>query len=59
AGATFSALKIQLCLPEVLIVGQRCTPAGRCPDTSKVDKILNWPDLTTPKEARGFLGLCG
>jgi transposase InsO family protein len=59
SGATFSALKIQLCLPRVLILGQTCTPEGRLPDKSKVEKILNWPDLTTPKEARGFLGLCG
>lgn len=59
AGATFSALKIQLCLPKVLILGQTCTPEGRLPDKSKVDKILNWPDLANPKEARGFLGLCG
>jgi hypothetical protein len=59
AGATFSAFKIQLCLPKVLILGQTCTPEGRLPDKAKVDKILNWPDLTNPKEARGFLGLCG
>lgn len=59
AGATFSALKIQLCLPEVLIVRQTCTPEGHIPDKTKVDKILNWPDLTTPKEARAFLELYG
>jgi transposase InsO family protein len=58
-GATFSATKIQLCLPDVLIVGQRCTPEGRLPDTEKVSKILNWPIPTTVKEARGFMGLCG
>jgi hypothetical protein len=59
SGATFSPSKTQICLPEVLIVGQKCTPEGRMPDVDKVDKILNWPALTTPKEARGFLGLCG
>ena len=59
AGATFSATKIQLCLPDVLIVGQRCVPDGRLPDTSKVSKILNWPIPATVKEARGFMGLCG
>ncbi|KIJ09703.1 hypothetical protein PAXINDRAFT_29467, partial [Paxillus involutus ATCC 200175] len=58
AGATFSASKIQLCLPKALILGQRCTPEGRLPDDDKVEKILNWPDLTTPKEARAFMGLC-
>ncbi|KAG2117386.1 uncharacterized protein F5147DRAFT_531614, partial [Suillus discolor] len=58
-GATFSATKIQLCLPDVLIVEQRCTPEGRLPNTKKVFKILNWPIPTTIKEARGFMGLCG
>jgi hypothetical protein len=59
SGATFSPKKTQICLPEVVIVGQKCTPEGRLPDVDKVNKILNWPALTTPKEARGFLGLCG
>jgi hypothetical protein len=59
SGATFSATKTQICLPEVVIVGQKCTPEGRLPDFAKIEKILNWPDLTTPKEARGFMGLCG
>ena len=59
AGATFSTKKLQICQPEVLIVGTKCTPAGRLPDDMKVEKILNWPILKTPSEARGFLGLCG
>ena len=59
SGATFSTKKLQICLPEVLIVGTKCTPDGRLPDDLKVEKILNWPALRTPSEARGFLGLCG
>jgi transposase InsO family protein len=59
SGATFSAKKTQICRPEVVIIGQKCTPQGRLPDEEKVSKILNWPPLSTPKEARGFLGLCG
>src|SRR6266700_8207694 len=59
AGATFVATKAQICLPEVLIIGQTCNANGRVPENSKVDKILNWPPLTTPKEVRRFLGLCG
>ncbi|KAH7917218.1 hypothetical protein BV22DRAFT_992981, partial [Leucogyrophana mollusca] len=59
SGATFSATKIQLCLPAVMIVGQKCTPNGRLPDDSKVLKILNWPIPANPKEARAFMGLCG
>jgi hypothetical protein len=59
SGATFAANKAQICLPEVLIIGQTCSAAGRSPDTAKVDKILNWPQLTDPKQVRRFLGLCG
>ncbi len=59
AGATVSSKKAQICLPEALIVGQRCNAKGREPDTEKTSKILNWPPLTTPKEVRRFLGLCG
>lgn len=59
AGATFAPKKVQACRPEVTIVGQKCTPEGRCPDDSKVSKILSWPTLKTVKDVRGFLGLCG
>jgi hypothetical protein len=59
AGATVSAHKAQICLPDVLIVGQRCNAEGREPDTSKTKKILSWPTLENPKEVRRFLGLCG
>jgi len=59
SGATFSAKKTQICRPEVVIIGQKCTPEGRLPDEEKVAKIRNWPRLTTTKEARGFMGLCG
>lgn len=59
AGGTFAPVKVQLARPEVLIVGQRCTPQGCLPDTQKVEKILFWPTLKTVKDVRGFLGLCG
>jgi len=59
AGATVSAHKAQVSLPEVLIVGQRCNTKGREPNRDKVSKILDWPPLTNPKEVCRFLGLCG
>ena len=59
AGGIFSPSKVQLAEPEVLIVGQTCTPEGRLPDPLKIEKILSWPALKTPKDVRGFLGLCG
>ena len=59
AGGTFSPTKVQLARQQALIVGHKCTPDGRLPDDQKIEKILNWPTLTTVKEVRGFLGLCG
>ena len=59
AGATFSPKKTQICRPEVVIVGQKCSAEGRSPDDDRIAKILKWPPLTTVKEVRGFLGLCG
>jgi len=58
-GATFAANKAQICLLEVLIISQTCNAQGRTSDKTKVDKILNWPTLTNPKELHCFLGLCG
>ena len=59
AGASFSPKKTQICRPEAIIVGQKCTSDGRLPEDARVSKILNWPPLQTVKEVRGFLGLCG
>ena len=59
AGGTFSPPKIQLCRPEVIILGHKCTPEGRLPDPGKMDKVKNWPPLKSPKNVREFLGLCG
>lgn len=59
AGATFAATKAQICLPEVMIVGQQCNAQGRSPDSAKVEKVLKWPLPSNPKEVRQFLGLCG
>jgi hypothetical protein len=59
AGGTFCPTKGQICKPKVTILGQTCTPEGRLPLDDKVKKILNWPIPETPKEIRGFLGLCG
>ena len=59
AGGTFAPKKAQICRPEVIIVGNKCSAAGRVPDDSRVQKILEWPTLATVKDVRGFLGLCG
>ena len=59
AGATFSYKKTQICRPEVVILGQKCTPEGRLPADEKITKILDWPRPRTVKDVRSFLGLCG
>jgi hypothetical protein len=58
-GATFSPKKTQICRPKVVIVGITCSPEGRSPDSDRIAKVLKWPTLTSLKEVRGFLGLCG
>ena len=59
AGGTFAPSKMQLGRPEVIIIRQKCTSDGRVLEENKVEKILKWPQLTTVKQVRGFLGLCG
>ena len=59
AGATISGKKLFLGVPELTIVGHRCTFLGRIPDSSQVDKIVNWPPCENVSEVRGFLGTCG
>jgi hypothetical protein len=59
AGATVSAKKLFLCLPEVKIVGQLSTYEGRVPHKSTVSKIQTWPPCETVSEVRGFLGVAG
>ena len=59
AGGTVSGKKMQLCQPEVEIVGHRCSSKGREPINNRTKKVLEWPTPTNLKEVRGFLGLCG
>ncbi|KXN89544.1 hypothetical protein AN958_05548 [Leucoagaricus sp. SymC.cos] len=39
-GATVSAKKLQLCQPEIIVVGRKCTHEGQEPDTGTVEKVL-------------------
>ena len=59
SGGTFSGLKSQICLPEVVILGHKCTPEGRMPESSRIEKVMNWPVPANSSHVRGFLGLCG
>ena len=59
AGGTVSGEKMQLCQPEVEIVGHRCSSKGREPIDTRTKKVKSWPRPVNLKEVRGFLGLCG
>ena len=50
---------MQVCRPNVIILGQKCTQEGRKPEDTKVDKVRNWPHPRVVKDVRAFLGLCG
>jgi len=58
AGCTVSGAKSEWCKNGIQIVGYVCDSEGRHPQTSKVVKILEWPEPTNTKEVRGFLGVC-
>ncbi|KAJ3571155.1 hypothetical protein NP233_g3930 [Leucocoprinus birnbaumii] len=59
AGGTFSASKSHFCVPTATVVGHLCTYEGRLPETSRVQKIVDWPVCTTLSDVRGFLGTLG
>ena len=50
AGATISASKLFICIPDVIVVGQKCTYEGRLLDDLKIDKIKNWLPCETTSE---------
>jgi hypothetical protein len=56
AGMTASALKLFLAVPEVIILGHKCTYEGHIPDDSKTVKISTWPPCKNVTDVRAFLG---
>ena len=59
SGGTFSGYKSILCAREITVLGHRCTPEGRLPDPSRVEKILNWGPLQDLTDVRAFVGTIG
>jgi hypothetical protein len=59
AGATVSAKKLFVAVPEVVILGHKCTYEGRVPDDSKTAKIRDWPPCKNLRDVRAFLGVTG
>jgi hypothetical protein len=58
-GGTFSGPKLFLCVPEISVLGHRCTPEGRLPDESRVSTIRKWGPCQSLSEVHAFLGTVG
>ena len=50
---------MDLCIPEVVTIGHKCTYGGCYTEDQKVQKIFDWLGCTTLTEVCGFLGVCG
>jgi hypothetical protein len=58
-GGTFSGPKLYLCVPEIFVLGHRCTPEGRLPDELRVSAIRKWGPCQSLSEVHVFLGTVG
>jgi len=58
-GATVLAKKLQLCQPEIIVVGRKCTYNRQEPDAMTVEKVMKWPEYRNVSEVKGFLGMVG
>src|ERR1700677_4103629 len=56
---TFSGPKLFLCVPEIIVLGHRCSYEGRLPDESRVIAIRKWGPCGNLSEVRTFLGTIG
>src|ERR1700677_4130117 len=54
-GGTFSGPKLFLCVPEIIVLGHRCTYEGRLPDESPVVAIRRGGPSGNPSEVCAFL----
>ena len=58
-GTTVLAKKLQLCQPEIIVVGRKCTYKGQEPDATRLGKVIKWPECRNVLEVRGFLRMVG
>ncbi|KZP03113.1 hypothetical protein FIBSPDRAFT_691909, partial [Athelia psychrophila] len=56
AGGTFSGKKLEMCVPEVVIVRHRCTYQGREVVQEKLQVITDWPICESVSDIQAFLG---
>jgi integrase-like protein/reverse transcriptase-like protein len=59
AGATVSAKKLSIAVPEVVILGHKCNYKGHVLDNSKIARIRDWPTCKSLTDVRAFLGTAG
>jgi len=59
AGATVLAKKLQLCQPEIIVVGRKYIYKRQELNATTVEKVLKWPEYKNVSEVRGFLGMAG
>jgi hypothetical protein len=59
SGATISAKKLFVAVPEVIILGHKCNYEGCVPDDSKIAQVRDWPPCKKLSDVQGFLGLAG
>jgi len=59
AGATVSAKKLFIAVPEVIILGHKCNYDGQVPDDSKVAHIRDWLPCKNLTNVHAFLGTAG
>jgi hypothetical protein len=58
-GGMFSSPKLYLCVPEIFVLGHRCTPEGQLPDKLRVSTIWKWGPCQSLSEVCTFLGMAG
>jgi hypothetical protein len=58
-GGMFSGPKLYLCVPEIFVLGHRCTPEGWQPDKPRVSAIQKWGPCQSLSEVHEFLGIVG
>ena len=59
AGGTFSGHKLLACVEDGIVIGHRCTPAGRLPDMERVGAVRRWGPCKDLSDVRAFLGTVG
>ena len=58
SGMTLSGLKSAFAMRGINVVGMVCDCDGHHPERMKVQKIVDWPQPRSIRDARAFIGIC-